>query len=254
MAEVFFWVALLFPQQEGGIMRTVILGKAGSVRVKNKNYRPFYNGKSLIDILVEKLLKVLNASDIYLSCENEAYRNIAEKWGINFIHRGEKYTLITTSNVDVVRNVCKDIPGGGDVLWVTPVEPLFDEYVEVLDCWRGLDKSKYDSLNVIYPQKRFMLDQNHHPIGFGFGHWHKYSQEIKPVYQLSWSTCVLSRKCIDEISYMIGARPYWYECYSEVIDIDTEEDFELAATIFGQKMKRKQNVDAKSIYESDGGF
>jgi len=159
-------------------MKAIILGKTNSVRVRNKNYRPFIGESSLMDIHIAKLVKVLDRSDIFLSCEDEAYRYVAEKWGINFIHREEKYTLITTSNVDVVRNICKDIPYNEEILWTTPVEPLFDEYAEVVDCWNGLDKSKYDSLNVVYPQKRFFLDQNHNPIGFGFGHWHKYSQEI----------------------------------------------------------------------------
>lgn len=220
-------------------MKAVILGKAGSIRVKNKNYRPFYRDSSLMDILIAKLVKVLDKKDIYLSCEDEAYRGVAEKWGINFIHREEEYTLITTSNVDVVRNVCKDVPGNEDILWVTPVEPLFDEYAEVVNCWKTLDKSKYDSLNVVYPQKRFLLDQNYNPIGFGFGHWHKYSQEIAPVYQLSWSTAILSRRCVDEVSYMVGAHPYWYDCYSDVVDIDTEEDWRLAQIIYQMKAEGK---------------
>lgn len=219
-------------------MKAVILGKAGSVRVPNKNYRPFYGDKSLMDILIEKLIKVLDKKDIYLSCEKTEYNFFAKKWGINFIHREEKYTLLNTSNVDVVRNVCKDIPDDGDVLWVTPVEPLFDEFQEVLDCWDRLDKNEYDSLNVVYPQKRFLLDQNHNPIGFGFGHWHKYSQDMPFLYQLSWSVCILSRKCISEVSYMIGAHPYWYECYTQAVDIDTQDDFELAGAIYKRNMER----------------
>lgn len=223
-------------------MKAVILGKAGSVRVKNKNYRPFYGNDSLMDIHIAKLIKVLSPSDIYLSSENAEIKSVAEKWGINFINRDEKYTQITTSNVDVVRHICKDIPDNGDILWTTPIEPLFDEYAEIIECWNSLNKSKYDSLNVVYPQKRFFLDQNHNPIGFGFGHWHKYSQEIPPIYELSWSSIILSRKCIDEVSYMVGAHPYWYDCYSEMVDIDTEEDWTLAQMIYSNKMEKKRDA------------
>ncbi|MDR3164040.1 MAG: hypothetical protein LBU13_00510 [Synergistaceae bacterium] len=218
-------------------MKAVILGKAASIRVKNKNYRPFYGDSSLMDIHIQKLIKILAPSDIYLSCEDDAYRYAAEKWGINFIHRDKQFTLISTNNVDVTKNVCKDIPGRGDILWTTPVEPLFNEYAEIVKCWNELDKSKYDSLNVVYPQKRFLLDQNHNPIGFGFGHWHKYSQEIPPIYQMSWSAMILSRKCIDEVSYMVGAHPYWYDCYLSVVDIDTEEDWLLAQIIYRNKVE-----------------
>ena len=89
-------------------MKAVILGKAGSTRVKQKNYRPFYNGLSLVDILIEKLIRELDEQDIFLSCEDLQYKKIADKWGINFIHRDEQYVQISTNTVDVVRNVCKD--------------------------------------------------------------------------------------------------------------------------------------------------
>ncbi|MCL2499449.1 MAG: hypothetical protein FWE90_03825 [Defluviitaleaceae bacterium] len=218
-------------------MKVVILGKASSVRIKNKNYRPFYNGESLMDIHIKKLINVLQPDDIYLSCEDETFRSVAQNWKINFILRDERYTRLTTSNVDVVHYVCKDVPGNGDILWTTPVEPLFDEYTNVLECWERIDKTKHDSLNVVYPQKRFILDQNYNPIGFGFGHWHKYSQDIPPIYQVSWSTAILSRACIEKVSYMIGARPFWYDCYSTVVDIDTEDDWEIAQLLYSKKIK-----------------
>lgn len=116
---------------------------------------------------------------------------------------------------------------------------MFDEFHQVLSIWNGLDKGKYDSLNVVYPQKRFLLDQNHNPIGFG--QWHKYSQGLPCLYQLSWSICILSRKCIDDVSYMVGAHPYWYECYSDAVDINTEDDFELAQIIYERHMRWKGN-------------
>jgi hypothetical protein len=58
-------------------MKTVILGKAGSIRVIKKNYRPFWNGEFLTDILMAKLIKVTEKSDIYLSCEDLRYNSIS---------------------------------------------------------------------------------------------------------------------------------------------------------------------------------
>lgn len=58
-------------------MKAVIMGKAGSTRVKNKNYRPFYEDKSLTDILLEKLVKVMPREDIFLNYEKEEYRSVA---------------------------------------------------------------------------------------------------------------------------------------------------------------------------------
>lgn len=213
-------------------MKAVILAKSTERLIAYKNYRPFYGELSLVDILVQKLLKVFPPEDIYLSCEDERHGSVARKWGINFALRDGLYARPNISNVDVVANVCASVPGKGDILWCTCVEPFFDEYAEILECWEGLDKARFDSLNVVYPLKKFMLDNGHNPIGFGFGHWHKYSQTIPAIYQISWATAILSRECIEKVSYLVGRNPYWYDCYAPVIDIDTMDDFRFAAMAY----------------------
>lgn len=222
-------------------MKAVILAKSTERLIAYKNYRPFYGELSLVDVLVKKLIKVLPVADIYLSCEEQQYRNVAEKWGINFVHRDKVYAQYNISNVDVVANVCESIPFRDDILWCTCVEPFFDEYAEVLECWDELDKERFDSLNVVYPMKKFMLDHGHNPIGFGFGHWHKYSQTIPAVYQISWATAVMSRECIEKVSYLVGRNPYWYDSYSPVIDIDTMDDFRFAALAYKAYMDDRQS-------------
>jgi N-acylneuraminate cytidylyltransferase len=212
-------------------MKAVILGKAGSTRVRYKNYRPFYGEKSLTDILLEKLTKVMNQEDIYLSCEDEQFRAFAEKWGIHFILRDSEFTKLATNTVEVVRNVCKDVPGEDDILYCSCMDPLFNGYEEIFKIWE-IEKKEHDSLNVVYPIKNYYLDQNHNPIGFGFGYWHKYSQYIPPIYQISWATEILTRKSIATCGYMVGENPYWYDAYNPTIDIDTERDWELAQVLY----------------------
>lgn len=212
-------------------MKAVILGKAGSTRVKNKNYRPFYENLSLTDILMKKLLKVLDKKDIFLSSEKEEVSKVADKWGINFILRDEKYTKLETNTVDVVRNVCKDVPGEDDILYCSCMDPLFNDYEKMFKTWENI-KYDYDSLNVVYPLKNYYLDPSRQPIGFGFGYWHKYSQYMPPIYQISWATEILTRDCIKTCGYMVGQNPYWYDAYNPTVDIDTEQDWELAQIIY----------------------
>lgn len=212
-------------------MKAVILGKASSTRVKNKNYRPFYNNLSLTDILLEKLVKVMDRDNIFLSSEKEDICKVAEQWGIHFILRDPRYTQLETNTVDVVRNVCKDVPGDDDILYCSSMDPLFNDYEAMFKTWAEV-RDQYDSLNVVYPLKNYFLNQNHEPIGFGFGYWHKYSQYIPPVYQISWANEILSRKCIDTCGYMVGEHPYWYDAYNPTVDIDTEQDWELAQILY----------------------
>lgn len=212
-------------------MKAVILGKAGSTRVPHKNYKPFYGEMSLTDILLEKLVKVMSRKDIFLSCEVRDFEYVAEKWGINYILRDEKYTQLATNTVDVVRNVCKDVPGSDDILYCSAMDPLFQDYENMFRIWSEVRK-EHDSLNVIYPLKNYFLDQNHSPIGFGFGYWHKYSQYIPPIYQISWANEILTRESIDRCGYMVGEHPYWFDAYNPTVDIDTEKDWELAQILY----------------------
>ena len=48
----------------------VIPVKHTSERVKSKNFRPFYDGKSLLDIKIEQLMNTTNISDIYISSDS----------------------------------------------------------------------------------------------------------------------------------------------------------------------------------------
>lgn len=221
-------------------MKAVILGKAGSTRVKNKNYRPFYNELSLTDILLEKLVRVMDRDDIFLSSEKAEIKEVADRWGIHFIHRDPRYTKLETNTVDVVRNVCKDVPGDDDILYCSCMDPLFNDYENLFATWNEV-KGEHDSLNVVYPIKNYYLNQNHDPIGFGFGHWHKYSQYIPPIYQISWANEILTRKCIDECGYMVGANPYWYDAYNPTVDIDTEQDWELAQILYRYYREQRGN-------------
>jgi N-acylneuraminate cytidylyltransferase len=191
-----------------------------------------------MDILIGKLIKILPQEDIYLSCEDEKYKSVVDNWEINFVLRDKILAFGNVSNVELISNICGCVPGSGDILWCTCVEPFFNEYAEILRCWQDIDKNEYDSLNVVYPMKKFMLDQFHNPIGFGFGHWHKYSQTIRPLYQISWATAVLSRECINNVSYLVGQNPYWYDSYSPIIDIDTLEDFNFASLAYKALMEQ----------------
>lgn len=217
-------------------MKAVIPAKVGSSRVPNKNFRKFYKDKSIVDILAEKLLKILPSQNIYISSNDINISNIANKLGVNFHHRCEYLTLNSTPMDEVVRGICMDIlENDREIMYCQPTEPLFDEYDKCIEIWKGLDKSKYDSLSVCYPVKRFMLDQNHKPIGFGFGPWHNCSQDLPQMYQLNFTLGILTREWIQKCGYHVGGKPYWYESHEFCIDIDDMNDWELAKMAYKLK-------------------
>ena len=218
-------------------MKALIPAKTGSIRVPDKNFREFFEGKCLVELLIDKLVKVLSPRDIYISCNDYSKKEMAERLGVQFHHREEYLTLNSTPYGDVVQKVSLDLPDDDDIMWCHPTEPLFDEYGECLKIWNGLDKAEYDSLVVCYPMRRHILDQNFKPIGFGFGPWHSVSQDLPLMYHVNFTLGILTRNWLRQCGYPIGRKPYWYEVNHMCIDIDDMEDWEIAKIVYEYKMK-----------------
>jgi CMP-N-acetylneuraminic acid synthetase len=232
-------------------MKAIIPVKDCSIRMPHKNFKEFYEGKSLFDLTVCKLLKVLSPDDIYMSCENEERKSLADKWGINFLLRDQYLADNNTPMYSLFNGVCDQVSGDDDIAWCQVIDPMFDSYAECFDIWnkgnqvlecgawdRKDIKKEHDSLVVVYPHKNYYLDSSYQPEGFGFGNWHKISQSLPTKYQLTFTLSILTRESIKQCGYYIGAKPFWYHASNPRIDIDTEQDFELASIIMKEKLKR----------------
>ena len=230
-------------------MKAIIPVKSSSIRVPNKNFKPFHDDDSLFDITVKKLLKILPPSDIYMSCESEELGERAKKYGINFILRDPVLADNDTKFYDVFNGICDQVPGDEDIAWCQVIDPMFNSYKECFELWNsgtlersashlfGRDRktpirTSHDSLVVVYPHKDYYLDENHSPLGFGFGPWHTKSQSLPCTYQLTFTLSILTRESIREVGYHVGQKPYWYHAYNPRVDIDTEQDFIIAKTIY----------------------
>jgi len=233
-------------------MKAIVPVKDNSTRISNKNFKAFYNDKSLFDITIEKLLKTIEPCDIYMSCENPKREVLADQWGINFILRDKKLTHNDAPFYDLFNGVCDQVPGDDDIAWCQVIDPMFDSYKECFDIWnngyevleggaycRESIKNKHDSLVVVYPHKDYFLNSSHQPEGFGFGRWHKKSQSLPIKYQLTFTLSILTRASIKSCGYHVGATPFWYHATNKHVDIDNHEDFKLAQSIFSYYQKFK---------------
>ena len=68
----------------------VIPVKSTSDRVPSKNFREFIDGKSLFDLLIEKLLSSKNFDKIYVSSDAADLKDRVEEAGCVFIERNKK--------------------------------------------------------------------------------------------------------------------------------------------------------------------
>lgn len=223
-------------------MIAIIPAKVGSNRVPNKNFRPFYDDKSLCDLQIEKLLKVIPKEKIYLSSEDPLKEKIASNYGIHFLLREERLVDNNTPIDKVIREIYKQTGSNEDVAWCQVINPLFNDYEMCFSTWEKLvDKSRYDSFVVAYKASGYLLDDQCQPINFMYGPWHLPSQKLRPMYELNFTLSILSRATVCEIGYYIGKKPYWYLFDKPHIDIDTEDDFALAQIMY-RYYKEKGNL------------
>jgi CMP-N-acetylneuraminic acid synthetase len=212
-------------------MKYVIPAKRSSSRVPDKNYRPFARGKSLLDILVEKLSRLAAPGQVYISSEEESTREIAEEYGATFLPRPEHLAENSYPFQAVVNEVCTQLPDDDDVMWCHATDPLFDEHEAVQQAWQARDPSTSDSIVVVYPMAEYLLDANFNPMGFGFGPWHRPSQELPTFYQLGFTCSIMTRQVATNTG-LVGARPMWYQASNLTIDIDTQAQFDFAARLY----------------------
>lgn len=212
-------------------MKIIIPAKASSTRVPNKNFRAFWRDKSLVDILIEKLL-FSGASNIYLSCEDASKEEVANKYNCNFILRDEKLCHNDTPIPEFFSGVIKQVPGDDDIAWCQVIDPLFNEYKNAFDQWTR--RENQDSLVVVYPIKKYLLNQNYIPLNFGFGPWHIKSQNLQNFYEMTFTMSILDRSKMNSCPYYVGSNPMWYHASNSHIDIDTEDEFKMAGIIYEQ--------------------
>lgn len=210
-------------------MKFVIPAKRSSTRVPDKNFRAFSHGKSLLDVLVEKLRDLGDPGDVYISSEDNAVTDIAKRHGAAFLPRDPRLTENSYPFQSVVQQVCRQLPDDDDVMWCHTTDPFFEEHHAVVQSWQERDP-RHSSITVVYPMKEYLLDPDHNPLGFGFGPWHRPSQELPTHYALGFTCSIMTRSVATNVG-LVGPSPTWFEASNLTIDIDTQPQFDLASRL-----------------------
>ena len=217
-------------------MKFIVPVKNESSRVPNKNFCNFYEGKSLTDILIEKILFV-GKENIYISSDNSSKKEIADKYGCNFIKRNENLCNENCSSYsfkDVILGIVNQLPKDEEYAFCLVTDPLFNDYKGAISAWEK-NKNSYDSLTTAYPVKKYLLNENYLPVNFGFGAWHQMSQKLPTFFELTYTFSIFKHETAFNFGYVFGSNPLWYHAKNEYVNIDTVEEFEIAKIIYREK-------------------
>ena len=214
--------------------------REGSLRVKGKNFIPFSEGKSLLEIKINALKEANCFDHIYVSSDSERARNLAEENGVEFLLRAKKMCQADVIWSNVVEHIMETIPGNPLVSWALTTSPMFCNHKGAVDKFLEV-QGEHDSLVAVEKKTTFFLNGNGRGVNFNPGLWHPYSQQLEPWYEVT-GACYIGRKSDMQIwKYWFGVNPYLFEIApAESVDVDTEDDFRYAQLLYAASKKQNQ--------------
>jgi CMP-N-acetylneuraminic acid synthetase len=205
--------------------------REGSTRVKNKNFREFSNGMSLLENKIVQLKDADVFDKIYISSDSEHARGVAQNLDVDFLERDSKYCVDGPRNNELLDHIIGTVPDNPYIAYALATNPFFDRYKEAITTYFDSGNS-FDSLVAVSKRKDFYLNSLGRPINYSFGPWHEFSQDLDPMFQITGGLFFSHKSTMQYLHYYIGVSPLLFETsLIESIDIDEEDQYHLSQII-----------------------
>jgi CMP-N-acetylneuraminic acid synthetase len=219
--------------------------RAGSERVKNKNTRQFAGIEGgLLKVKLDQLVRCELIDLIILSTDDPQVLAVSKKYGekVRIKIRPPDLATSDTSTDDLIRHV-STIINAPHILWTHVTSPFTDEQLytrAINDYFRILKENTHDSLISVSPIRVHVWDREGNPLNYSRSEvrWPR-SQQVDPLFEVNSAIFINSRENYIRYEDRIGIKPYLFEMdQTESLDIDYEDDFMLAESIFRFKQSR----------------
>ena len=202
--------------------------REGSSRIRDKNFRPFGAHPTLVHRKIEHLKNAGCFSHIYISSDSQRAKEIAEECDVKYLPRDPIMCTSKPRWDEVVVSVMNDVPGDPHVAWSMVTSPLFTRYADAVRLYFD-SLGEHDSLVGVKKVNEYLIDEVGRPLFFGFGCWHPYTTEFKPMYAISDTICIAKKSDQLKWRYWFGRKPKLFDNSPiEAIDVNFEEDLHLA--------------------------
>lgn len=217
-------------------MKTAALipARSGSMRVRDKNSRLM--GKYPLLGRKIKQLQSSQVDEIFLGSDDSSYLEIAEDFGATPILRSDFACneTLSTSN-DMIADFTARIPDDFDIImWVHCTNPFLyaRHYDAALELFQKNTHS-CDSLLSVQKVQNHMWENESSPLNYNpWGSVHTLAKNLQPVYFQTGGIFIQWNQNIKKNHYFFGDKPMFIlHSQSEVIDIDTEDDFSMAESL-----------------------
>lgn len=210
-------------------IKALVAVRSGSMRVQNKNIRPFA-GSTLLEVKLEQLKRIKGLDGIIVNSNDDTMLEIAARMGCETVKRDQYYASNTVSMSDVYKNMAENCDC--DVIaYINVTNPLIkDETLEkAIEAYKNM--AEYDSLNSAHLVKEFMFLDNV-PVNYDLKKQPR-SQDLPDYYALNFAISIISREKMIACKNVVGDKPWIYGIDEiEATDIDNPIDFEFAEFVF----------------------
>lgn len=210
-------------------IKALVAVRSGSMRVQNKNLRPFA-GSSLLEVKLAQLKRIKGLDGIIVNSNDDTMLSIAEKMGCETVKRDPYYASNEVSMSDVYKNMAENCDC--DVIaYINVTNPLLkDETIEkAIEEYKNM--KDFDSLNSAHLVKEFMFLDNK-PVNYDLKNQPR-SQDLPDYYALNFAINIISKEKMVECKNVVGEKPWIYGIDEiEATDIDNPIDFDFSEFVF----------------------
>ena len=210
--------------------KALIAVRSGSVRVKNKNMRPFAK-KTLLEYKIEQLKRLSCLDGIVVNSNDIEMLALSASLGCETIMREERFASSNVSMSEVYINMAENFPGD-IIVYSNVTNPLIkDETIKQAVEMFLHNRDHIHSVNTAHVVKEFLyLDEK--PLNYNPENQPR-SQDLPDIYALNFAINVIARE--DMIRYANVIAPSHHllaVTETEAVDIDSMLDFRVAEYLF----------------------
>lgn len=214
-------------------IKALIPVRSGSLRVDNKNIRPFAKS-TLLQIKVKQLMSLSFLDGVVVSSNDENMLEMAAALGAETHLRDEYYASNTVSMSEVYEYMASAIDAD-DLMYALVTTPLVsnESFEKAYRIYKELP-AEYDSITTVEDVKEFLIKDGK-PFNYN-GDKIPRSQDLPNITKLTFCISMLPRVTMIEKRSCLGNSPYFFKLsQEESLDIDTQHDFEVAELLYQKK-------------------
>ena len=207
----------------------IIPVRKGSVRVKNKNLKPFAN-TNLLELKIKQLKQVKLVDDIVVSSDCDKMLSIAESHGIKTHKRDDYFASSEATNSEFFQNLAESIDA--DYLMYSPVTCPMISLETYHDCIQSFKQDEELENLVTVSQVKHHMWLDGKPLNYDVKKSPN-SQDLPDINAITYGICIISKQDMIKYRNVVTENPT-FKVLDEIesTDIDTEYDFMVAEMIY----------------------